>query len=229
MVALAIVVIAVFGVGIGYFAGRGSSPAPPPSAPPAPVAGSGGDQASSARSNNGQPNPVQNPHPMTQVGDEQPDTQMQSSNIVAQTTTNPPTLNTNWEDTVDEIVGSDDPDTNKVKQLFALFPTLPADGQEEVVQHLSNLVEDDNYAPLGQLLKDDSMSQGVLDELMSDVLNRPNTLKLPMLLAVGEDANNPESGEAKDLLELYVGQDLSADNWRGAGDAVTNWLQQNPD
>lgn len=150
------------------------------------------------------------------------------TNPVAQVSTNP-AANTNWEDTVDDIVGSDDADTNKVAKLFALFPTLPPDGQEEVVQHLSNLVEDDNYAQLGQLLTNSSLPQGVLDELMSDVLNRPNSLKLPMLLDVGQDPNNPEHDEARDLLELYLGDDPSSNNWVGAPDMVANWLKQNPD
>jgi hypothetical protein len=152
----------------------------------------------------------------------------QATNIT-EASTNSQAANTNWEDTVDSIIGSDDPDTNKVKQLFALFPTLPPDGQEEVAQHLSNLVEDTNYAQLGNLLTNDSLPQGVLDELMSDVLNRPNTLKLPMLLTVGQDQNSPEHDEARDLLELYLGQDPSADNWSQAGSMVTTWLQQNPD
>lgn len=150
------------------------------------------------------------------------------TNPIAQASTNLP-ANTNWEDSVDDIVGSDDADTNKVSRLFALFPTLPPDGQEEVVQHLSNLVEDENYAQLGNLLTNNSLPQGVLDELMSDVLNRPNSLKLPMLLAVGQDPNNPEHDEAKDLLELYLGEDPSTNNWNGAPDLLKNWLQQNPD
>jgi hypothetical protein len=161
------------------------------------------------------------------VTDQQPVISVQT-NPIAQVSTNP-AANTNWEDTVDDIVGSDDPDTNKVARLFALFSTLPPDGQEEVVQHLSNLVEDTNYAQLGQLLTNATLPQGVLDELMSDVLNRPNGLKLPMLLTVGQDPNNPEHDEAKDLLELYLGDDPSTNNWAGAGEMVTNWLKQNPD
>jgi hypothetical protein len=167
---------------------------------------------------NSQPAPVADQLPIIPV----------QTNPVAQVSTNA-AANTNWEDNVDDIVGSDDPDTNKVARLFALFPTLPPDGQEEVVQHLSNLVEDENYSQLGQLLTNASLPQGVLDELMSDVLNRPNGLKLPMLLSVGQDPNNPEHDEAKDLLELYLGEDPSTNNWNGAPDLIKKWLQQNPD
>lgn len=227
MAVAAIAVIVVAGVGIGYLAGGSSAPVPfhPPS-DSTPGTGTGDPHSSVATSD--QSAPVKNAQPVTPVVDPQLITPVQS-NIIAQAPTNPPAASTNWEDTVDDIVGSDDPDTNKVKQLFALFPKLPPDGQEEVAQHLSNLVEDENYGPLGDLLKNDSLPQGVLDELMSDVLNRPNSLKLPMLLDVAQDPNNPEHDEAKDLLELYVGEDPSADNWSRAGTMVTNWLQQNPD
>ena len=142
-------------------------------------------------------------------------------------TTNVASTN-DWEDKIDDIVGSDDPDTNKVAKLYALFPTLPPDGQEEVAQHLSNLVDDEDYAPLGEMLKNDKLPEGVLDELLADVLNRPNNLKLPLLLSVASDENHAKHDEAKDLLELYLGEDYGTD-WNSWGTHMTNWLQQNPD
>ena len=61
---------------------------------------------------------------------------------------------------------------------FEMFPNLPEDGKEEVAQHLSNLVADEDYAPLGKLLTDATLPESVLDVLMADVLNRPNAVKL---------------------------------------------------
>jgi hypothetical protein len=151
---------------------------------------------------------------------------IQTSNIALVSTNS--NSDTNWEDKIDDIVGSDDADTNKVKQLFALFPKLPPDGQEEVVQHLSNLVEDEDYAPLGDLLKNAKLPEGVLDELLADVLNRPNNLKLPLLLDVASDPDHAKKDEAKDLLELYLGDDYGSD-WNAWGQHLTNWLQENPD
>ncbi|HEX5315607.1 MAG TPA: hypothetical protein VFX22_03065, partial [Candidatus Kapabacteria bacterium] len=150
----------------------------------------------------------------------------QPTNILAATNTSG--SDTNWEEKIDDIVGSDDPDTNKVQKLYALFPKLPPDGQEEVAQHLSNLVDDEDYAPLGEMLKNDKLSEGVLDELLADVLNRPNNLKLPLLLQVASDADHAKHDEAKDLLELYLGEDYGTD-WNSWGQHLTNWMQQNPD
>lgn len=220
MVAVAVVVVVGLGIGVGLLAGHGTV-APPPVAQ-IPVA----DTTPTANTSPAVPD---NPQPLvaqqttTIVA---PQTAVQTD-AVADAATNPP-ASTNWEDTIDAIVGSDDADTNKVKQLFALFPKLPPDGQEEVVQHLSNLVEDQDYAQLGALMTNASLSEGVLDELLADLLNRPNSVKLPMLLDVAQDPDNAKSSEAKDLLELYLGDDYGT-NWSAWQNSMTNWMTQNPD
>ena len=46
----------------------------------------------------------------------------------------------------------------------------------------------------------------VLDVLLEDVFNRPNSVKLPLLLTVARDPQNPKASEAKDVLELFLEQ-----------------------
>lgn len=215
--------IVAVGVGVGLLAGRGSGDVHPVKAANSTDAGI---QAPAA------PAPETRPiEPILPARVQAPPVESlamaQPSNVVP-AMTNASDLDTNWEDKIDAIVGSDDPDTNKVKQLYALFPKLPPDGQEEVAQHLSNLVEDEDYGPLGAMAKDDKLSDGVLDELLADALNRPNSLKLPLLLDIASDPNHSKSSEAKDLLELYLGEDYGND-WNAWGQNLTNWLQQNPD
>jgi len=138
------------------------------------------------------------------------------------------TIITNWEDKLDDILGSETDDTNKVKELFQMFPRLPEDGQVEIAQHLSNLVEDEDYAPLGELLKNAKLSEDVLDILMADVLNRPNAVKLPMFLELAKNPEHAKAEEAKDLLELYLDEDYK-DNWDKWRDKMNEWLKENPD
>ena len=215
------VAIIAIGVGVALLAARNTSTLPP--APP-------------QVADNSQAAPRQ-VHVDTQPHDTAPTQEINQTEVpVTMPTVQPRNLviatnaaSTNdWEEKIDDIVGSDDPDTNKVAKLYALFPTLPPDGQEEAAQHLSNLVDDEDYAPLGEMLKNDKLPEGVLDELLADVLNRPNNLKLPELLSVASDANNAKHDEAKDLLELYLGEDYGGD-WNSWGQHMTNWLQQNPD
>jgi hypothetical protein len=223
---ITIVVLAAIvgiGVGVGLLAGHGTGASHPVAA----------DDSSStpgthtvAVAPDTHPTPTQ---PAMEVKPTVPVEQtpvIQTSNLALVSTNS--NSDTNWEDKIDDIVGSDDADTNKVKQLFALFPKLPPDGQEEVVQHLSNLVDDQDYAPLGDLLKNPKLPEGVLDELLADVLNRPNNLKLPLLLDVASDPDHAKKDEAKDLLELYLGDDYGSD-WNAWGQHLTNWMQQNPD
>jgi len=143
--------------------------------------------------------------------------------------TAPPTSTiTNWEEKLDEILASDDEDTNKVKQLFKMFPQLSPEGQEEVAQHLSNLVEDEDYADLGKLLKNDKLPEDVLDVLMADLLNRPNADKLPLLMDIVQNPAHAKRDEAKDLLELYLDEDYSSDPVL-LKKKITEWLKENPD
>lgn len=135
---------------------------------------------------------------------------------------------TNWEEKVDEILGADTDDTNKVQRLFALFPHVPAESKSEVAQHLSNLVSDDDYARLGELLKDAALAEDALDVLMADALNRPNSLKLPQLLEVAQTPSHPKADEAKDILSLFLDEDFGTD-WPKWKEKMTDWLKDNPD
>jgi hypothetical protein len=137
-------------------------------------------------------------------------------------------LITNWEDKVEQILVSEGEDRDKAKQMLALFPRLPEDGQVEVAQHLSNLVPDQDYASLSQYLLNPRLPEPVLDVFMSDVLNRPNSLKLPVLLGVAQNPDHPKAGEAKDLLALYLGDDYGSD-WNTWQQKMQEWLKDNPD
>jgi hypothetical protein len=140
-----------------------------------------------------------------------------------------PGILTNWEEKLEEIIGSDTlDDSNKVQQLFALFPHVPAESKAEVAQHLSNLVGDNDYTPLGNLLKDGTLSDDTLDVLMQDILNRPNSLKLPELLEVAQTPDHPKADEAKDILSLFLDQDFGND-WGLWRDKTLAWLKDNPD
>jgi hypothetical protein len=139
-----------------------------------------------------------------------------------------PNVLTNWEEKVDEILGAETDDTNKVKQLFALFPRVPEEAKAEVAQHLSNLTSDQDYAPLGELLKDPKLPDAALDVLLADALNRPNSVKLPQLLEVAKTPDHPKADEAKDILALFLDEDFGTD-WGKWQDKMTVWLKDNPD
>jgi hypothetical protein len=151
-----------------------------------------------------------------------------SGNRIAPTSTPATNIIADWEQRLDDILGSEGEETAKAKQMLALFPNLPEDGQVEVAQHLSNLLSDQEYPSLGKLLTDSKLPEAVLDVLVVDVLNRPNALKLPLLLDIARDSEHPKAAEAKDLLELYLEEDYGND-WNKWQAKMQQWLRENPD
>jgi hypothetical protein len=214
-----LVAIVAIGLGIGWLATTGSTPKPPPPAVAATV-----NPAPQPAGHEIHPAPAPPALPVTTNIPGTGARTADNSSLPAA----PVNSITNWEDKLDDILGSDTEDTNKVTQLFAMFPRLPKDGQEEVAQHLSNLVDDPDYAPLGQLLTNAKLSPDVLDVLMADLLNRPNATKLPTLLEIARNPDHPNAGEAKDLLELYLDEDYGTD-WTTWQQKMQEWLKDNPD
>jgi hypothetical protein len=133
-----------------------------------------------------------------------------------------------WESKVDEILGSTRPDADKAKQMVEMFPTLHPEGQEEVVRHLTNLLPDQDYGLMRSFLTNASLSENVLDFLLDDVLNRPNSLKLPALLDVARNAQHPKAAEAKNFLTLFIEEDYGND-WDKWQTGIQGWLKANPD
>ena len=133
-----------------------------------------------------------------------------------------------WEEKIDGILTAQEEDGQKAKRLLAMFPNLPEDGQVEAAQHISNLLPDEQYASLAQTLTNAAMPEAVLDVLMTDVLNRPNQLKLETLLDVARTPNHPKAEEALDVLEVFVDENYGQD-WAAWKNAVEKWLKENPD
>ena len=57
-----------------------------------------------------------------------------------------------WEQQLDDILLGDDDDNGKADKLLALIPQAPAEAQQELAQHLVNMVQDDHYDGAAELL-----------------------------------------------------------------------------
>ena len=145
--------------------------------------------------------------------------------VVSATDTN---LVTNWEERIDELLRANIGEADKAKRMLALLPQFPEEGQAEAAQHIANLLPNEDYAPFGRYLADPKTPAGVLDVLIGDVLNRPNALKLPLLLEVARNPDHSKAAEARQVLELYLEADYGA-NWDVWQQKVEEWLKKNPD
>jgi hypothetical protein len=113
-----------------------------------------------------------------------------------------------WEDSINKLLESND-DNNKVAAaMAALMPSLPVEGQIEAVQHVVNLLEDDQYELAGRLLLNPSLHPDVREIMFADLLNRASAVRLPALLALLGMPGHPLHNEARDHLRDAVGSDL---------------------
>ncbi len=138
-----------------------------------------------------------------------------------------PQYSTDWEQKLDDILLADVDSNTKADRILALIPTAPPDAQVELSQHLVNMVQDDHYDGAAQLLTNAVTPSAVSTVLMNDLLNRNNTLKLPMLLAVAQNSDHPLKDQAREMLELLLQQD-NGSNWDQWSSAINTWLQNNP-
>lgn len=133
-----------------------------------------------------------------------------------------------WEDQIAGILNDETEVEAKAKKVLELFPRFPEAGQIEAAQHISNLLADEDYQKFGNYLTNATTPESVQDIILADVLNRPNAIKLPLLLDTARTADNAKAGDARELLGLYLEEDYGADwdKWRGK---MEQWLKEHPD
>jgi hypothetical protein len=136
------------------------------------------------------------------------------------------TVSTNWEQSLEGILLSDDDDNTKADHILALIPTAPPDAQAELAQHLVNMVQDDHYENTADLLTNSTTPSAVSTVLMNDLLNRNNNLKLPTLLDIARTDDHPLKDQAREMLELLLQEDHGS-NWDDWSTSINNWLTQN--
>jgi hypothetical protein len=211
-VAVAVAVVVALGLALGWLGGRGSGPNPPPQPSPP-----------------DQPSAVEPAHskPVAPVAVEPSLAHPADSNFAAVPA---PTTNSiaDWEDRVDHILSSNGEADAKARQMLEMFPRLPEAGQVEVAQHLSNLLPDQDYPALSQYLTNATTPEPVLEVLVAGLLNRPNAVRLPLLLEIAREQQNPKAKEAHELLALFLEEDFGQD-WAQWQAKLQQWLQDNPD
>ena len=99
---------------------------------------------------------------------------------------------------------------------------------EEAVHDLTTKVKDEGYTFLKPLAVDATLPEPVRDEFMVDLLNRPNSIKMPLFLEIARNPDHPDRESAFDSLEAFTGLKFGAD-WDGWEKGLQQWLKENPD
>jgi hypothetical protein len=106
-----------------------------------------------------------------------------------------------------------------------MLPTLPAEGQAEAAQHISNLIQDKDYNRVMPLLRNTSLPEEVQDVLVTDLMNREDSVKLPALLEVAKLPNHPHHEEAQTDLQIFLDEDYG-NNWAKWEAAMKEYLKK---
>lgn len=130
-----------------------------------------------------------------------------------------------WDAKIDQVLRMNAGDSETAQMLINMLPSLPPDGQAEAAQHISNLISDKDYNRVLPLLKNASLPEQVQDVLVTDLMNRDDSVKLPALLDVAKIATHPYHEEALTDLQIFLDADNGQDwgKWQGA---VTQYLQK---
>jgi len=122
-----------------------------------------------------------------------------------------------WEIAINGLLDSDDENDKVAAGLAALVPSLPLEGQVEAVQHMVNLLDDERYELARNMLLKPALHPSLREVVFADALDRPNSVKLPVLLALLGSPGHPLRAEAHSNLQVLLGSDLG-DNpavWAG--------------
>ncbi len=115
-----------------------------------------------------------------------------------------------WDAVVDEIGALPDhavrhEDQARVNQVLK---RVPLERRRESVQALLNMVSDDNFSIVHDLLFDRSQSSDVVQTVYHDLLNRPEEVKIPLLREIAQDPIHANYSEAHRILNV---QNLSGE------------------
>lgn len=119
--------------------------------------------------------------------------------------------NIDWMTQIETVRDAEESDREKAAHLLALFPSLPAEGRSEIIPELAALTRDAAYANLGNVLTNALAEEDVLAVLFTDLLDRPESIQLPLLLQLAKNPNHPKAEDAREMLAVLLGEDAGAD------------------
>lgn len=133
-----------------------------------------------------------------------------------------------WRNGVSQVLTSRASTADQARRLLAEFPNLPPAGQFEAAHHISNLLPDDAYGDWVGYLTNSTVAPEARNVIYADLMLRPNSVKLPLLLQLAQSSASPKSMEATQALRSILREDFGA-NWPAWEQRIQAWLKANPD
>ncbi len=108
-----------------------------------------------------------------------------------------------WEKQVADVIERTNvPVRDQARRVKEVFDKLDREDQLDGIHNGLNLLPDERFAVLYDVLYDKGEDPEVLDAIFSDALNRPEEIKMPILKALRKDREHPMFFEAARILDV---------------------------
>jgi len=116
-----------------------------------------------------------------------------------------------WEQGVDAATGENFTEAAQARVLLAMLQSLPEEALETATREAMDRLPDSDYAVAQPLLTDPATHGASMSVLIADLMERPDAITLPTLLAIARRPSHPYAGVARGNLELLLGIDCGTD------------------
>jgi hypothetical protein len=134
-----------------------------------------------------------------------------------------------WEYRIDEALRSQADHSAIALSILSQVPSMPAEGQTAAAQHIVNLIADKDYLQLLPYIKNPRMEAGFQEIVVAESLNRPDEVKLPVLLNAARIPKHPMAETALSVLSVLLDANHGSDwaKWEEAVNKALNKLSSN--
>ena len=134
-----------------------------------------------------------------------------------------------WDKQIEALLASDGTDAEIADKLLELYPHMPTEGQADLILEIAPRIANDSYSnKLSVILTNATAPEEVLETLLTDLIDRPDNIRLPLLLDMARTKEHPKSGDARDLLEALLGEDYGED-WSLWSKKISEWIASHPE
>ena len=116
-----------------------------------------------------------------------------------------------WELKIDDALRSNADPAAIAQVLLQQVPTIPGEGQLSSARHIVNLMPDKDYLSVLPYVRNTKLDPGFQEVIVAESLNRPDVVKLPLLLAAAQTPKHPMAEIAKSTLAFLLDANFEND------------------
>ncbi len=102
-------------------------------------------------------------------------------------------------------------EAQKGRRLLEAIPTLAVEGRETAAEEAIKRIPDSEYRHVQIALSNPATFGTAISVFFSDLMDRPDELRLPTLLAIAQNSEHPYASSARDNLSFVLKQNLGTD------------------